>query len=142
MQEQHASQGLHDELVAAQLAAESAQRHGGAVPQRISPEQAAVLQKRAERMRSKAAQAVEAYANRKAVAAVATPAAVELPDELADDEDAAAIAATLAAQEDAAGPAKVETVRRERPKIGRNDPCWCGSGQKYKKCHMEQDERI
>jgi len=20
-------------------------------------------------------------------------------------------------------------------KIGRNDPCWCGSGQKYKKCH-------
>jgi preprotein translocase subunit SecA len=19
--------------------------------------------------------------------------------------------------------------------IGRNDPCWCGSGQKYKKCH-------
>jgi methionyl aminopeptidase len=23
--------------------------------------------------------------------------------------------------------------------IGRNDPCWCGSGQKYKKCHMQQD---
>lgn len=22
-----------------------------------------------------------------------------------------------------------------RPKIGRNDPCWCGSGKKYKKCH-------
>ena len=21
------------------------------------------------------------------------------------------------------------------PKIGRNDPCWCGSGKKYKKCH-------
>jgi preprotein translocase subunit SecA len=21
------------------------------------------------------------------------------------------------------------------PKIGRNDPCWCGSGLKYKKCH-------
>jgi preprotein translocase subunit SecA len=20
-------------------------------------------------------------------------------------------------------------------RIGRNDPCWCGSGQKYKKCH-------
>jgi preprotein translocase subunit SecA len=20
-------------------------------------------------------------------------------------------------------------------KIGRNDPCWCGSGAKYKKCH-------
>ena len=26
------------------------------------------------------------------------------------------------------------TVRREAPKIGRNDPCPCGSGRKYKKC--------
>jgi preprotein translocase subunit SecA len=24
---------------------------------------------------------------------------------------------------------------RESPKIGRNDPCPCGSGRKYKKCH-------
>ncbi len=23
----------------------------------------------------------------------------------------------------------------EREQIGRNDPCWCGSGKKYKKCH-------
>jgi preprotein translocase subunit SecA len=29
----------------------------------------------------------------------------------------------------------VETVRREGPKVGRNDPCPCGSGKKYKKCH-------
>lgn len=29
---------------------------------------------------------------------------------------------------------KVETVRREEPKLGRNDPCHCGSGKKYKKC--------
>jgi preprotein translocase subunit SecA len=21
------------------------------------------------------------------------------------------------------------------PKLGRNDPCWCGSGKKYKRCH-------
>ena len=27
-----------------------------------------------------------------------------------------------------------EQVRRETPKIGRNDPCPCGSGKKYKKC--------
>ena len=27
------------------------------------------------------------------------------------------------------------------PKIGRNDPCWCGSGLKYKKCHLAQDEK-
>lgn len=26
------------------------------------------------------------------------------------------------------------------PKIGRNEPCWCGSGSKYKKCHAAADE--
>jgi preprotein translocase subunit SecA len=31
--------------------------------------------------------------------------------------------------------AAVKTIRREEPKIGRNDPCWCGSGKKFKKCH-------
>ena len=31
--------------------------------------------------------------------------------------------------------AKVETVQRQAPKVGRNDPCPCGSGKKYKKCH-------
>lgn len=25
--------------------------------------------------------------------------------------------------------------------IGRNDPCRCGSGKKYKKCHLGQDEK-
>ncbi len=29
---------------------------------------------------------------------------------------------------------KVETIRRERPKVGRNSPCPCGSGKKYKNC--------
>jgi hypothetical protein len=29
---------------------------------------------------------------------------------------------------------KVETVRRQNPRVGRNDPCPCGSGKKYKKC--------
>jgi preprotein translocase subunit SecA len=45
---------------------------------------------------------------------------------------------------EAAGPSEgadgdgevVETVvKSDRDKIGRNDPCWCGSGKKYKKCH-------
>lgn len=26
-------------------------------------------------------------------------------------------------------------VRNDHPKLGRNDPCWCGSGLKFKKCH-------
>jgi len=25
--------------------------------------------------------------------------------------------------------------KRETPKLGRNDPCHCGSGKKFKKCH-------
>ncbi len=30
---------------------------------------------------------------------------------------------------------KTKTVVRDQPKVGRNDPCPCGSGKKYKKCH-------
>ena len=36
-----------------------------------------------------------------------------------------------------------EPVRREAPKISRNDLCPCGSGEKFKKCHgaaLEDDE--
>jgi preprotein translocase subunit SecA len=33
-------------------------------------------------------------------------------------------------------PEVIETVvKDEHDKLGRNDPCWCGSGKKYKKCH-------
>ena len=33
---------------------------------------------------------------------------------------------------------------RERTPPGRNEPCWCGSGKKYKQCHLRKDtaERI
>jgi uncharacterized protein len=30
---------------------------------------------------------------------------------------------------------KVDTVKREAPKVGRNDPCPCGSAKKFKQCH-------
>ena len=30
---------------------------------------------------------------------------------------------------------KTAPIRRDEPKVGRNDPCPCGSGKKYKKCH-------
>ena len=36
---------------------------------------------------------------------------------------------------DGAQKPKQETVVRAHPKVGRNDPCPCGSGKKYKKCH-------
>ena len=32
-------------------------------------------------------------------------------------------------------PEQETVVKDEKDKIGRNDPCWCGSGKKYKKCH-------
>jgi len=35
--------------------------------------------------------------------------------------------------------AKVETIHRSAPKVGRNDPCPCASGKKYKKCHGAGD---
>ncbi len=34
--------------------------------------------------------------------------------------------------------ARPEPIRRDEPKVGRNDPCPCGSGKKYKKCHGAQ----
>jgi SEC-C motif len=33
-----------------------------------------------------------------------------------------------------------EPYVRSGPKLGRNEPCWCGSGKKYKKCHLAADE--
>lgn len=36
---------------------------------------------------------------------------------------------------------KKEAVKPVKPdNIGRNDPCYCGSGKKYKKCHLQEDE--
>ncbi|MGB8295255.1 MAG: SEC-C metal-binding domain-containing protein [Polyangia bacterium] len=35
---------------------------------------------------------------------------------------------------------EVEAARRRLASTGRNDPCFCGSGKKYKKCHLAADE--
>ncbi|MBP7483576.1 MAG: SEC-C domain-containing protein, partial [Lacunisphaera sp.] len=55
---------------------------------------------------------------------------------------AAATQAAAPAGDDAAPAAPAEeiklpsvTIRREAPKVGRNDPCPCGSGKKFKNCH-------
>jgi len=39
-------------------------------------------------------------------------------------------------------PAAPRQPVRSMPKVGRNDPCPCGSGKKYKKCHMLIDEGV
>src|SRR4051812_20302660 len=55
------------------------------------------------------------------------------------DQPSALAAAAAAAGSDGEyyeeAPPQIEQVKREEPKVGRNDPCPCGSGKKYKKCH-------
>jgi preprotein translocase subunit SecA len=59
--------------------------------------------------------------------AIAAAAGAALPSEIAEADYAAA---------ELEAPVQVETRRvDEREKLGRNDPCWCGSGKKFKKCH-------
>lgn len=40
----------------------------------------------------------------------------------------------------AANGGKPQTVRNTGPQLSRNDPCWCGSGKKYKHCHEKSDK--
>ena len=56
-----------------------------------------------------------------------------------DDATGAGFTAGAAADQEAAMKAQGEaakpvTIRREQPKVGRNAPCPCGSGKKYKQC--------
>jgi preprotein translocase subunit SecA len=48
---------------------------------------------------------------------------------------AAAGGATAYAEEDEAMPVVEQRVLGDEQQVGRNDPCWCGSGKKFKKCH-------
>lgn len=43
----------------------------------------------------------------------------------------------IANSQQAAG--KPQPARNKEPRVGRNDPCPCGSGKKYKQCHMKKD---
>ena len=43
--------------------------------------------------------------------------------------------AARAAAEGVSQRSRPETIKRSQPKVGRNDPCPCGSGKKYKQCH-------
>lgn len=39
-------------------------------------------------------------------------------------------------------PSQIPKTTGQRKKIGRNDPCSCGSGKKYKKCCMRKDQHL
>jgi len=66
--------------------------------------------------------------------AVASALAVE-PASEGDAAIAAAEAARDAAIRQSAAAAPTQPIRRDMPKVGRNEPCPCGSGKKYKACH-------
>ena len=88
---------------------------------RVQVEPEAVRQiERRPRPRQVVAQHAETRAFR------AAPAARGEAGEAAGEQPAAAVAAPL----------------RAGPRVGRNDPCPCGSGKKYKKCHMPIDEGV
>jgi preprotein translocase subunit SecA len=49
--------------------------------------------------------------------------------------DAAGAGPMAAGNGNGAGPVSAPQPVRAGPKVGRNDPCWCGSGKKFKRCH-------
>ena len=57
-------------------------------------------------------------------------------------EDDAETASSRRAPRPAEAPAPRMPPIRTGPRVGRNDPCPCGSGKKYKKCHMPIDEGV
>jgi preprotein translocase subunit SecA len=66
--------------------------------------------------------------------------AEQAPDELQRRRAARRASMNFTGPNQGAAPAgeeagKVKTIVRSEPKVGRNDPCPCGSGKKYKKCH-------
>jgi preprotein translocase subunit SecA len=66
-----------------------------------------------------------------AAAAQGTAGAADVAAATATAPEPTRAAATPASQDPTTG-----TVQKDdRDKIGRNDPCWCGSGKKFKKCH-------
>jgi preprotein translocase subunit SecA len=77
----------------------------------------------------------EAAGTRPAVAVEGAGVEAALPAELAAMEERQRQARRVTLSHGAEPPEKVETVRRDADKVGRNDPCPCGSGKKYKKCH-------
>ncbi|HEX5655639.1 MAG TPA: preprotein translocase subunit SecA [Polyangiales bacterium] len=117
------------------------QEQAPAQPQRVmiaarhsAMAQQAALQAQARRLLAMQGgqQAPQQQAPRQAAAQPANAAA-----QIADMQVRARQAGEAAARARAAQ--QVPQLRREAPKIGRNDPCHCGSGKKYKNCHMKED---
>jgi preprotein translocase subunit SecA len=77
------------------------------------------------------------YEHKEAQSVLSDDASAEEPQSEADRAVAAATAARSAAVARQQTPPAPQTQPfvRDEPKLGRNDPCYCGSGKKYKQCH-------
>jgi preprotein translocase subunit SecA len=123
-------------LAAAARARGAALSSGGGAPVASSPPPAAapsgMSSAQIAALQAVAARAAALRTSQAPAAAVAPKSAP--PSAPADDDD----------DEDDDGELEAEgtpdTVRRDKPKVGRNDPCHCGSGKKYKNCHMREDQ--
>jgi preprotein translocase subunit SecA len=56
-------------------------------------------------------------------------------DAIAAAGGTAAVAAGVGGESPQAAPVVQTVVKGDHGNVGRNDPCWCGSGKKYKRCH-------
>lgn len=66
----------------------------------------------------------------------------EAIDDVDNDQIAEALRQVLPGHETPSSHEADETYRKsQREELGRNDPCWCGSGRKYKHCHFREDNR-
>ena len=63
------------------------------------------------------------------------PQAFEIAQAVDANQDAFRDAITTGTGVPAAPAKKVDPFQHGAPKTGRNDPCFCGSGKKFKKCH-------
>ncbi len=60
----------------------------------------------------------------------------DAPDDLTHPDPEATVAGSGAGgDESVEGNAPVQPITRDGRKVGRNEPCPCGSGKKYKQCH-------
>ena len=79
---------------------------------------------------------IEEQDAQEALQPVEAPQALSYEHETSLGADAIAAAGGLAGGTAVAqAPVQQQVVKDEARDIGRNDPCWCGSGKKYKRCH-------
>jgi hypothetical protein len=60
---------------------------------------------------------------------------IELEEDLGDDDAVRRLQRTRDRLADRLRQQRPAVARPVEPKLGRNEPCWCGSGQKFKRCH-------